>query len=280
MSIDLVSAALWLQLEPARKLVLIALAERADLRTGLCWPSREEIAWRASLTPRRTTPHLQALEAAGYVRSERRGSPRHGQTTLRYLAVDRILEEGKTALETYRERARQSLGDVSSPNPFQGTLLGDDDGTLGDETVIDQGTLAAPLGDAVTLTEPSDQPSNNRTVKEPSDRAIASTAGSRGRAVLQDHVAAAREKTPARTGSQDKNQGFDRLTAFARMLAHQCQPDEIATLELADEGDFVVIGGPQTAIDALRASRLVAIARAAASIGFSGVKYSGGGEAA
>lgn len=173
MSVDLVAAALWLPLEPARKLVLIALCERADFRTGLCWPGREEIAIRASLSARRTSPHLAALEADGWIRHSERRVARHGGTTRRWLDVDRILAEAEKVRADFRTRQLETLGDDTSPDPFQPSLLGDDPDTLGDDPGIDQGTIATTLGDAVTLEtvrdpseEPSDQPSTRARARE------------------------------------------------------------------------------------------------------------------
>jgi DNA-binding transcriptional ArsR family regulator len=117
-SIELVAAALWLPLEASRKLVLIALCERADFRTGLCWPSREEIAIRSSLSPRRVTPHIQALEDAGYLRSIR-GISRKGETTKRYLAVDLILAMAQIEIDLYRSRWRMATANINDPDPFQ-----------------------------------------------------------------------------------------------------------------------------------------------------------------
>jgi DNA-binding transcriptional ArsR family regulator len=138
-SIDLVAAALWLPMDPARKLVLIALCERARLDTGECFPGREEIAARASLSTRRVTPHLQALKKQGYVRREVKGSARRGLTTTRYLDVDRILSEGKLSRDAFR--ARQKSQDDSSPDdPDQGTLLH----LLGDDRDIIRGRASSP----------------------------------------------------------------------------------------------------------------------------------------
>ena len=157
MSVDLVSAAFWLPLEPIRKFVLVALCERANLQTGYCWPGRDEIAARVSLSPRRVTPHLQALEADDYLRSRRRGGPHEGHTTQRWLNVDRILREGEAAREAFRTAQKERDG--SSPNPYQLPLEGDDD----DPTMGRLGQKNGTFG-----TKEWDVPRTDRTVKEPS----------------------------------------------------------------------------------------------------------------
>lgn len=162
MSHDLVGAALWLDMAPTRKLVLVALCDRADLKTGECWPGRKEIAFRSSLTPRNVTPHLQSLEKDGWVRSGERpyrarfkvDSDR--MTTTRWVNVTRILKEGEG-----RRGELQALwraGDDSSPGD---TKAGDDSEKAGDGDAQKQGMIDAKAGDdatLVTVTEPSLEP--------------------------------------------------------------------------------------------------------------------------
>lgn len=163
MSYDLVGAALWLPLEPTRKLVLIALCERADLKTGQCFPGREEIALRSSLSTRSVTPHLQALLAEGWIKREKRGSSRLGLTTTRWLDSARILAEGEACRAQF----------LAQNKPEDDNLLGEDSSlnnhyqektaaSLGEVDGIDQGKLATSLGEAAsrtTVIEPSIEPS-------------------------------------------------------------------------------------------------------------------------
>ena len=98
MSKDLVAAALWLEIEPTRKLIMVSLCENASLGVegrvdGECWPSRRYIAARCSLNVRSVTPHIKALERDGWMRTTRR--PRPGLATERVLDAKRILEEGE-----------------------------------------------------------------------------------------------------------------------------------------------------------------------------------------
>ena len=91
MSIDLVAAALWLDMKPTRKLVLVSLCENAD-QYGLCWPSRPYVARRCSLSLRSVVTHLYGLKEDGWLRIVEAG--RRGYSTRRQLNAQRILEEG------------------------------------------------------------------------------------------------------------------------------------------------------------------------------------------
>lgn len=109
MSVDLYVAASWLDMPTGRKAVLQALCERANLVTGLCWPGREEIALRCSMSVRAVTPHLRDLEAAGYLRSGPRPW-RELQFQRRWVNVDRILQEGRVRMDWFKaEQERKRL---------------------------------------------------------------------------------------------------------------------------------------------------------------------------
>jgi hypothetical protein len=72
------------------KLVLIALANRADEETGHCWPSIQRIAKEASCSPRSVHTYIGALKRNGYVdvRSGR-GKTSGGHTNDYWLLMDR-----------------------------------------------------------------------------------------------------------------------------------------------------------------------------------------------
>src|SRR3990167_6737398 len=108
MSIDLVAAALWLDMEPRRKLVLVSLCENAD-QDGYCWPSQPYIAMRASLTVRWVRRHLKGLEEGGWLKVLRIG--KRASPTERVLNVERILVEGRFREAEYR--AAQKGGTVT-----------------------------------------------------------------------------------------------------------------------------------------------------------------------
>lgn len=156
------AAALWLDLLPARKLVLVALCDRAEGTTGKCWPGREEIAARSSISLKSTTEHLKALEEAGWIRSKR-GNSRAGETTLRWVNVQRIISEGQGAQAAHRQGALSRLGEETTPDPAQ-LALGEVEAPLGEVDGNDQVKVTDVLGEAaslITVSDPSYDPSTN-----------------------------------------------------------------------------------------------------------------------
>lgn len=57
--------------KPAMKLLLIALADRAD-ETGVCWPSRDDLALRTGLSQSAITRTARALESGQWVQRKQR----------------------------------------------------------------------------------------------------------------------------------------------------------------------------------------------------------------
>ena len=71
MSFTLVNQAIALPLPPARRAVLLALADRANA-AGICWPSVQDIARRACMSMRSVFSHLKALEGLGVLMRQAR----------------------------------------------------------------------------------------------------------------------------------------------------------------------------------------------------------------
>ena len=71
MSFALVNAALAQPMPPARRAVLLALADMAN-QAGVCWPSISTIARRACLSVRSVFNHLRELVAAGLLTRRQR----------------------------------------------------------------------------------------------------------------------------------------------------------------------------------------------------------------
>jgi DNA-binding PadR family transcriptional regulator len=167
-SIDLVAAALWLEMEPRRQLVLVSLCENAD-DDGYCWPSQRYISRRTNLSIRSVIPHLRGLERDGWLVTLRRG--RSGYSSNRRLAAARILEEGAARRasfreETERERAAweqraETAGRQGEETARRGTQ-GEDDVAQGE---VDVGQGAATSRSRVKLLRK--EPSANRQL-EPS----------------------------------------------------------------------------------------------------------------
>lgn len=129
MSIDLIAAALWLPLESNRKLVLVSLCENADAK-GICFPGLEYIAARASISTRRASSHLHALEMAGLARVIRK-SRGPNQHTIRLLSVKRILTEGEQYRRAFMERNLPK-------DDLQGELIPDESSGIASEGMTDE----------------------------------------------------------------------------------------------------------------------------------------------
>ena len=85
MSFALVNQAIALPLPPARRMVLLALADMANA-AGVCWPSIATLARRACMSVRSVFNHLKALVKAGLI--QRR--PRIGRSSL-YMVTGQAL---------------------------------------------------------------------------------------------------------------------------------------------------------------------------------------------
>lgn len=59
------------ELQPAQKMILMALADRADAE-GVCWPSIAEIAHRTCQSERTVLRHIAALKDLGLLTSQQR----------------------------------------------------------------------------------------------------------------------------------------------------------------------------------------------------------------
>ena len=83
MSYTLVNQALAMPLPPARRMVLLALADMANA-TGVCWPRIATIARRASMSVRSVFTHLAELVKAGLISK----TTRIGRSSLYHLALE------------------------------------------------------------------------------------------------------------------------------------------------------------------------------------------------
>lgn len=68
MAIEILALAWDVALPPARKLVLLALADHADAKTRKCWPSVQRVAERTGLTERSVQQQLAGLREAGFIK--------------------------------------------------------------------------------------------------------------------------------------------------------------------------------------------------------------------
>lgn len=83
MSLDALTWAFGQDLDPARKIVLLALADYAD-DNGRCWPSQETMTAKTSLSVRSIRTHLRALEAEGLIVTTHRSRPDGGRSSNEY----------------------------------------------------------------------------------------------------------------------------------------------------------------------------------------------------
>ncbi len=75
---------------PATKIVLVALADRAD-DEGICWPGIKGLAEKCSLSKAAIRYHIRALRKLGLVHTEERTRADGSQTSNRYILPVDIL---------------------------------------------------------------------------------------------------------------------------------------------------------------------------------------------
>ena len=100
MSIALMTEVWKLDLQAARKMVLLALADNANDEGTNCYPSVGTIVEKCSMSERTVQGHLQALEETGLIQRKERS----GRSTHYTLDVERI---SALALARKREKASQ-----------------------------------------------------------------------------------------------------------------------------------------------------------------------------
>lgn len=113
--------------DPARKMVLMALADRHHPDTGECFPSHERIAIDAEMHESTVRRHLRALEEMGIIRRQRRHDARGYRTSDGYEFVgfefrpspsrgeEKPATQGRAAPERARtKRANRALGEAET----------------------------------------------------------------------------------------------------------------------------------------------------------------------
>ncbi|MFP4137453.1 MAG: helix-turn-helix domain-containing protein [Halomonas sp.] len=102
-------------LPPARKLLLIGLANYAD-QDGRCWPSVTTLAHIAGLSRRHTLRHLEALETDGWIERLRRYDDGKQITNVYQLHISARLARGGDAHDT-RGGDAHDTGGVTPATP-------------------------------------------------------------------------------------------------------------------------------------------------------------------
>ena len=111
--------------DPHAKLVLLALANRANHETGLCYPGQELIGQECSMSSRTVRRHLKTLEERGLVTRRPRMLPEgRGRTSdeyrLSFYQADRMSERsGPTGQNRTTNRTKQ---DDQPESVVQGTV--------------------------------------------------------------------------------------------------------------------------------------------------------------
>lgn len=102
---------------PPRKLVLLALADHADDR-GRCWPTIDQVAAKAELSPRTVRRYLSELERMGLVRRQRRRRKDGTLGTYAYGLSMRTSSSGRIRplAEEDEEPPRQEVEGVQLPS--------------------------------------------------------------------------------------------------------------------------------------------------------------------
>lgn len=86
-----------IELQPALKLVLLKLADRAN-DDGECWPGQESIAKACGVGARTLVRHIATLEQMGLIRTERRyGEDGRRDTNMYVLSLSANLAHGLSA---------------------------------------------------------------------------------------------------------------------------------------------------------------------------------------
>lgn len=102
-------------LEPAKKVVLLALADYAD-DTGRCWPSQETLTKKTSLSIRTIRTHLHVLADFGLITVEERRRADGGRTSNVYVLqmTPRQILPGPPA--TVDRAPRQTVAAIQEPS--------------------------------------------------------------------------------------------------------------------------------------------------------------------
>ncbi|VEB42956.1 Uncharacterised protein [Chromobacterium violaceum] len=113
MSIKLMSRAWDMDIPTGQKMILIALADRAN-DEGECWPGQEELAKKGSMSPRSVVNHIDWLEDHGLLKVERRQKGNQRQSNRYTVTLDSFNPEGGV---TKLQSADSAHATVAHANP-------------------------------------------------------------------------------------------------------------------------------------------------------------------
>lgn len=194
--------------KPAMKLLLIALADRAD-EAGICWPSRDDLRLRTGLSLSSITRTARALEAAQFIQRKQR----RDTSTLYRLNVAKIAQ---SAAKCKAERRLRRAGESWPQFPEEAAQAVENNGEGQSEPTSGQieptsGQTEPTSGHAASLTsqEPLKKPRRRRAAR-PSERPSATSAQAAHRAVVARSVLGPLADVPTRVvGTRREFQGPD-----------------------------------------------------------------------
>lgn len=141
---------------PAKpKVVLLALANRADSETGKCWPGLERLAKESSVPQRSLIRHIHALVRNGYVVKEKsRATNGRQRNNTYYLVIDRdAVAFGQWQWFSAKDDADEGEHDNASLSPDD--LDTQDDGPRGATMASRSDVDNCGVPSATSGTEPS-----------------------------------------------------------------------------------------------------------------------------
>ena len=124
MSIQLMSRAWSMPIPTSQKMVLLALADRAN-DDGECWPGQTELASKCSMSNRNVIRMIEWLEARGALRSERRQTGNARRSNRYTLTLDQFNPESDNLSHANLAHDNLACDPVSPPNVTTATLESD-----------------------------------------------------------------------------------------------------------------------------------------------------------
>ena len=115
MSIKLMTRAWEMPIPTSQKMVLLALADRAN-DDGECWPGQAELADKCSMSPRNVIRMIEWLEERGALRSERRQTGNARKSNRYILTLDQFKPESDSLSHAKLAHDKLACDRLSPPN--------------------------------------------------------------------------------------------------------------------------------------------------------------------
>ena len=167
----LANKAMWLDLPPAKRLVLVSLCHYADDRTGEAFPGLGSICAMTGLSDRTVKPYLRQLEDEGFIAAKKAPGYKNRRSTTRFLAVARIVTLGSEREEAHKAgrftpaERRLWAGEETSPPPEEQLPLGEAAAAGGEDDVA-RGEVRVDGGEDIS--PPPGEAASPRSISDPS----------------------------------------------------------------------------------------------------------------